>query len=117
MRNIPVICCLIFSLTLFSQEKDSITVPKNMSVSIYTTLLNKQQMKTYEESIVPVLNLKDFEFMIFDQEDIRNDIFTIDLRNIGRKASSFSYDSYKDIDLYKHFPRVYDLRSIPWRQL
>ena len=55
------------------------------------------------------LKLKGFKFLIFNDESLMSNYFTIDLRNIGRLGSQFSYESYKDFDLYKHFPVVPDI--------
>ncbi len=109
IKKVICICCFIISLTLFSQEKVSTTIAPDMSVSIYTTLMNKQQITAYKKPFIPVLNLKDFKFMIVDQESIRNGFFGFDVRNIGIRGTNFSSLVFKDFDLYKHFPVVPDL--------
>lgn len=60
-------------------------------------------------SFMEDLKLNGFKFLIFNDENLMNNSFTIDLRNIGRPGSQFSYESYKNFDLYKHLPAVPDI--------
>lgn len=109
-------CCFLVSFTLFAQEKAKTIVTSEVPVSIFTELMKDSEIATYKKPFATTLKLTNYKFLIFDQESIRNGNFSLDVRNIGRSASSYSYESYKNIDLYKYFPRIYDLRDIPWRQ-
>ena len=103
-----IVCFLFISTSLFSQETDSITkkseLPSSIYIKSYTTFL----MTSY----IYDLELKDFKFLIFDDEDLMRNSFTIDFRNIGRRGTKFSSQTYKDYDLYKHFPVVPDIISL-----
>lgn len=105
---------LSVSIAAFSQDEKKSTQLEKLPKSIYIADWSKT-FSFQSTSLNDVLQLEDFKFLLIDGEDIRNNFFTVDLRNIGRTASSFSYESYKNIDLYKHFPKIYDLRTIPWK--
>lgn len=101
-------------IATFSQNENKPIPLDPLPKSIYIEDWSKT-FSFQSTSLKETLHLKDFKFLVFDEEDIRNNFFSFDFRNFGRKASSYSYESYKNIDLYKHFPKVYDLRTIPWK--
>ncbi len=109
-----IFCCLISSITSFSQDNGEI--PKtaiDMPVSLLSNWMPEQLQITVDKSTyVDIWMIKDFKFRIIDQESIRNGFFRFDLRNIGRTASRFSYESYKDVDLYRHFPIIPDITTL-----
>jgi len=105
---------LSVSFTTYSQDEKKTTHAEELPKSIYVVDWSKT-FSFQSTSLKEVLKLNNFKFLIVDAEDIRDDFFTLDLRNFGRQASSYSYESYRDIDLYKHFPKMYDLRRIPWK--
>jgi len=78
-------------------------------VSIYVDGAVYNDFKASMEVISSDLDLLDFKFLQFNENDIANNSFMIDFRNIGRKSSSYYYDSYKNIDLTKHFPVIPDI--------
>ncbi len=117
IRSLLFICCFSIYLTSFSQEKENFSFEREIPVSIFTFDMKAPYTFTYEKPMVETLDLKKFKFLFINQESIRDGVFNVDLRNIGRTASNMSYESYRDRDLYKYIPRVYDLRTIPWREL
>ncbi len=117
IRKIVVICCFIICTELTSQEKVNFKFSGEVPVSIFTFDINEQNVLMFEKTMTETLDLKKFKFLFVNHEHIRNGIFNVDLRNIGRSATNMSYESYRDIDLYKHIPRIYDLRTIPWKNL
>jgi len=118
IKNRVLLCCLVLSsMALTAQERVTSSIHSKVPTSIFTEQLKLPPIGSYQESISETLELKNFKFLFVDQESIRNGNFHVDLRNIGRSASVFTYESYRDVDLYKHFPRIYDLRDIPWKQL
>jgi len=117
IKKVICICCFLMCLTLSSQEKVNTKITQEVPISIFTLDVVERNQLVYKESSNDVLKLKQFKFLYINQEHIRNGVFNVDARNIGRKASNLSYESYRNLDLYKYIPRPYDLRTIPWRQL
>jgi len=105
------ICCfLLMTISAFSQNANSKMNQNNIPNSIY--YVKEDVYSFYKSSVATNLKLKDFKFLIVDQNDVNDNLFTVDFRNIGRKASTLSYGSYKKNDLYKHFPLLPDAMMI-----
>ncbi len=100
---------LITSINVFSQDTDIIVDQNKIPSSIY---IENDDYSFLKASLTKDLKIKSFKFLIFDDESLMSNSFTIDLRNIGRPGSQFSYESYKDFDLYKHFPVVPDIITL-----
>ncbi len=106
-QKLFIIGCFLFSsIGVFSQDADSVERKSEVPSSIYVKNDNSYFLNTL---FVDDLKLKDFKFLIFDDESLMSNSFTIDLRNFGRRATNFSSQTYKDFDLYKHFPVVPDI--------
>ena len=100
---------LFTSINVFSQDTDIVVEQHKIPSSIY---VENDDYSFLKASLTKDLKLKSFKFLIFNDESFMSNSFTIDLRNIGRQGSQFSYESYKDFDLYKHFPVVPDIITL-----
>lgn len=100
---------LFTSINVFSQDTDMVVEQHKVPSSIY---VENDDYSFLKASVTKDLKLKSFKFLIFDEENLMRNSFAIDLRNIGRQSSKFSYESYKDFDLYKHFQVVPDIITL-----
>ena len=107
-KGFVIVCFLFISMSLFSQETDTAERKSELPSSIYI----KNYTSFLMTSSIYDLELKDFKFLIFNDEDLMRNSFSIDLRNIGRQGTQFSYESYKKVDLYKHFSVVPDIMTL-----
>jgi len=109
-QKLFILSCFLFtSMHMFSQDTDLVEKKSEIPSSIYVENDNSYFWNT---SFTNDLKLKNFKFLIFDDESLMRNSFMIDLRNIGRRGTKFSSQTYKDFDLYKHFPNVPEILSL-----
>ena len=103
-QKIFVLSCFLFiSIHVISQGTNLVEKRTEIPSSIYIKYDNSSFLNTLS---IDDLKLKGFKFLIFDDESLMRNTFMIDLRNIGRRGTNFYSQTYKDYDLYRHFPVV-----------
>ncbi len=108
---------MLISNLIFSQDK-YIKVTKTPT-SIYTINSFSNNPNSFSK-LNSRLNLKSFEFVTLNVEDIENNVMAIDFLNIDKKPSEFIYDDYNNYQnnyllkgfRYKNDPTRWNLHCI-----
>ncbi|WP_299063678.1 hypothetical protein [uncultured Polaribacter sp.] len=108
---------MLISNLIFSQDK-YIKVTK-APTSIYTINSFSNNPNSFSK-LNSRLNLKSFEFVTLNVEDIENNVMAIDFLNIDKKPSEFIYDDYNNYQnnyllkgfRYKNDPTRWNLHCI-----
>jgi hypothetical protein len=107
-----ITCFLFVSVSMFSQEDTELNELKKAPLSIYTEGIIYDSFKAKINSLSSSLTFEKYRFLRINEGDIASNLFTVDFMNIGRKATSFYYNSYQKADLYKHFLVIPEISTL-----
>ncbi len=84
----------------FAQEEEN--GKTDLLLSIYIAKLDYKEFN-FEKTIKDKLDLKNFNLLVDDLEDVNSSFFTLNTSNLGKTASEFSLESYKNTFSHKYF--------------
>ena len=97
LLNIPFFIVFLFSMTLFSQEKESSDVT---NVILPTSIYSFNNTSTYFNNKLSLnnrLNFEQYQFLYLNKQAIEDGYYLIPLNFNGIKPSNLVYETYNDI--------------------